>query len=513
MSVVDRKLVISNTVFVGIASFVAMLINLFVLPLFVKNLGADIYGIWIICGIILGYLGLLDFGFAQGLTRYVADARVKKDYDRLSGIVISGLILLLFMGLVVGTIIIVFRTQIVDFFEIEAAHRHTASALLLVTGLFSIVSWPLRITGIILQATLRIKEQSILNVVTNIFSSAVMLLLVYRSFDIVSISIIRGFLGIVFWIPSLVMVLKYVPEIRWNLLLFSFSRIREMSSFSLGMFYAALLSMLAVRLDNLVIGKMISMTAVTYYAVSAKLFHFMGQWTRIICSTVVPTVYNLNAAADKERITKLVYQGVKYRTMINAPLAFLCIIVSPSFIRIWMGPEYVQYAIWSQIFLLVPLLIPLGIMPNVLKGMGKVRTVNIFVTIRVFINVLISISLVSRFGIGGPILGTVVSMTLFGDIVLFPYYCKMVDIEWKKTMGTYLRIIMTNLPLPAVGYLIVNSYPPQNWWSLIVTCFIILSVAILINLIAFMGKQEKQDVYYVLESLGLSGMLPQKRTM
>ena len=89
----------------------------------------------------------------------------------------------------------------------------------------------------------------------------------------------------------------------------------------------------------------------------------------------------------------------------------------------------------------------------------------------------------------------------------------MIDIEWKKTLGTYLRIIMTNLPLLAVGYLIVNSYPPQNWWSLIVTCCIILSAAILINFIAFMGKREKQDFNLIMESLGLSGLLPQKRIM
>ncbi|MCK4789293.1 MAG: oligosaccharide flippase family protein [Desulfobacteraceae bacterium] len=511
MSVVDRKLVISNTVFVGIASVVAMLISLFILPLFVKNLGADIYGIWIVSGIILGYLGLLDFGFAQGLTRYVADARVKKDYDRLSGTVISGSILLLCMGLMVGTIIILFRTQIVDFFEIETAHRHTASALLLVTGLFSIVSWPLRITRIILQATLRIKEQSILNAVTNILSSSVMLLLVYRSVDIVSISIIRGFLGIVLWIPSLVMVLKYVPEIRWNLLLFSFSRIREMSSFSLGMFYAALLSMLTVRLDNLVIGKMISMTAVTYYAVSAKLFHFMGQWTRIICSTVVPTVYNLSAAADKDRITKLVYQGIKYRTMINAPLAFLCIIVSPSFIRIWMGPEYEQYAIWSQLFLLVPLLVPLGIMPNVLKGMGKVGTVNVFFTIKVLLNVLISISLVSRFGIGGPILGTLISMIVLGGPVIFPYLCTKAEIEWKSTFKLYIKILLLNFSIAAVLYLFVGKYKPKAWLDLLFVVIVIVFIQALVNSIFFVRNQEIKDMRTAIDSIGIMTLLRRNR--
>ncbi len=78
MSFVTRKVLISNTVFVGVGAIVSDLITLFILPRFVTNLGADLYGLWIISKIILGYFNLLDFGFTEGLTRYVADARVKE---------------------------------------------------------------------------------------------------------------------------------------------------------------------------------------------------------------------------------------------------------------------------------------------------------------------------------------------------------------------------------------------------------------------------------------------------
>ena len=266
MSFVTRKVLISNTVFVGVGAIVSDLITLFILPRFVTNLGADLYGLWIISKIILGYFNLLDFGFTEGLTRYVADARVKEQYDRLSGSVMSGLGLLVALGLLIGLVVIGFRADIVDFFEIDEPRQEVAQGLLLVTGLFSIVLWPQRITRVILRACLRMSEQSLLDTATALASSVVLLVLVTQSVNIVTLAVIDGCLRVLLWIPSLVLAIRYVPQIRWRWRLFSLARIREMSSFSLGMFYSAFLTMLTVRLSNLVIAKMISVTAVTSYA-------------------------------------------------------------------------------------------------------------------------------------------------------------------------------------------------------------------------------------------------------
>lgn len=56
----NRELFISNTVFNVSFKLVNQVIALFILPLFVKNLGAELYGIWVISGIVIGYFGMVD---------------------------------------------------------------------------------------------------------------------------------------------------------------------------------------------------------------------------------------------------------------------------------------------------------------------------------------------------------------------------------------------------------------------------------------------------------------------
>lgn len=507
MSFVTRRVLISNTVFVGIGAVVSDLIALFVLPLFVKNLGADLYGLWIISKIILGYFNLLDFGFTEGLTRYVADARVKGEHDRLSSSVMSGLGLLMVLGLLIGLVVIAFRADIVSFFEIDEPRREVAKGLLLVTGLFSIVLWPQRITRVILRASLRMSEQSLLDTAAALASSIVLLLLVTHSVDIITLAVVDGFVRVLLWIPSVVLAVRYVPQIRWQWRLFSFARIREMSSFSLGMFYSALLTMLTVRLSNLVIAKMISVTAVTSYAVASRLYAFLVQGTQVACATVIPAVYNLTAADDRDRLSRLVHQAVKYRAMLNISVAFLCIAVAPSFIRVWMGPDYVECGRWAQIFLIQHLLVPLGVMPNVLKGMGRVGVVNACTTVRVCVGLTLSLALIPRYGIGGPILGTVIASLALGDVVFFPYFCRVAGLEWRKTFFLYIRILLLNLILAVPAVVMFRIHPLTTWPALVGVSAVFLTLAAGLNYLAFFERQERADLRLVAETLGFTRFL------
>lgn len=503
MRPVTRQLIISNTVFSGLAGLTVQVINLFVLPLFIRNLGPELYGVWVISGIILGYLGLMDFGFGQGITRYAADAYQKKDYERLSSVVMSGLVFLTFLGLVVGTMVIWGRYAIVDFFSVSEENRQTAANLLFVTGIFSLVGWPQRITGIVLQAVLRIKEQQILKIVTTTLSSCLMLTLVYLSYDIVLIKVLLSFLGLALWIPSWYMVRKYVPGMKWARSHISLQRLKEMSPFSIGMFFASLLSMLAIQLDSMLIGKMLSLGAIAYYVVASKFFSITNHYTRMLGTTLLPTVFNLNATNDKGRISKLVNDMIKYRSLLNIPTAFLCLAICRPFIRLWMGPEYESCAIWAQVYLLVPIMVPFGIVATVVKGTGRIGLVNTCDTIRVLINLSVSIILIPYWGIGGPIVGTVTAMIVFGDPQLFPWFCRVLGIRWQESAAVYAKILMTNIPILCVSYGFIKYLAPETWLSLITASFVVFVTYVGVNFFVFVGKKEKGDVYSGLESMGL----------
>lgn len=61
----------------------------FLSPYVVQHLGDAGYGVWTLVGSLTGYLGLLDFGVRQAVTRYVARAFARDDSGEASRVMSS----------------------------------------------------------------------------------------------------------------------------------------------------------------------------------------------------------------------------------------------------------------------------------------------------------------------------------------------------------------------------------------------------------------------------------------
>ncbi len=443
-------------------------INLLVLPLFIKNLGAELYGIWVISNVVLGYLNVFDFGFTQGLQKYVAEARVKKDDQELSEVVVTGVGLLLFIGLFLGGIFWVGAPSIVEFFNIQPENQLIATQLLKISALFCVVMWPLRIVDVVLNASMKIKELSFLNAFKTGAQSLVLLGMVYYAADIVSIKWVTAGLMALCSVYGLVLLKKYVPEISWRPSCFKFHQLKRMHKFSLGMFYIAVLGLLTTQIDILIIGKYVGMVAVTSYSVVSKLYQLIQRVTGMLMAAVSPAVYNLHACADLIRIEKLVHSAVRFRMLLTAPAAYIGILIAPDFIRIWVGEEFVQYAIWAQLLCVVPLFTGLGVANTVSRSMGRVKEANIIYTAQILLNFSLSLWLVYLFGVGGPIFGTVIAVIVIGDFTMFPFFCRLIGIPWKKTFFMAARIGLGGAVVFLIGRLVMPFVDVSTFLDLLI---------------------------------------------
>jgi O-antigen/teichoic acid export membrane protein len=465
---ITRKLIITNTLWSAVAQVGVMAINLLVLPLFIKNLGAELYGIWVLSGVVLGYLNVFDFGFTQGLQKYVAEARIKKDDRELSEVVVTGTGLLLAIGLLLGGIFWFGAPSIVEFFNIQPENQLIATRLLQISALFCVVMWPLRIVDVVLNAGMKIKELSFLNAFKTGAQSLVMLGMVSAAVDVVLIKWVTTGVIAGCSIYGLVLIRKYVPEISWRPIYFKLHQLHRMHKFSLGMFYIAVLGLLTTQIDTLIIGKFVGMVAVTAYSVASKLYQLIQRVTGMLMAAVTPAVYNLHACADMVRIEKLVYSAVRFRMLITAPAAYIGILIAPDFIRIWVGEEFVQYAIWAQLLCVVPLFTGLGVANTVSRSMGRVKEANIIYTAQILLNFGISLWLVHSFGVGGPILGTVIAVLVVGDFTMFPFFCRLIGISWKKTFFMASRIGLGGAVVFLIGRLLMPFVDVSTFLDLLI---------------------------------------------
>jgi O-antigen/teichoic acid export membrane protein len=76
-------------------------VSFFLSPFVVKSLGNVSYGVWVLIGSLVGYLGLLDFGVRGAVTRFVARYHSENDPGECGRIVSAGILLFGSVGILV----------------------------------------------------------------------------------------------------------------------------------------------------------------------------------------------------------------------------------------------------------------------------------------------------------------------------------------------------------------------------------------------------------------------------
>ena len=488
----------SNTFWSVVFNWVAQIGGMIGVPLFIRNIGEELYGIWVITYVIMGYSNIFDFGFTQGLQKYVAEARINKDKIQLSEVVVSGLGLLCVVGVVTGTAIMFSAGAIVRFFKMIPEHEFVATQLLQITGFLSIFTWPLRITEVILNAAFRLKELAFVNAIRQVVHSIVLVAFVYLGVPIIPLKWFTSIAYLLLFIPAVFLVSKYVPEIDWNLKHFRLWQIRRMSKFSFGIFYLSCLSMLSVRIDNLVLGRIVGMSAVAIYSILSKPFETIRQISSMSMQSLLPVSFNVLPKASVAEREALMINAVKYRTLILAPITAVAIALVPKFTSLWVGDKYAEYAVWGQVFLSVHFFMGLSSMGAVARVGGAMQLSNTMLTVKVLTNVVFSIILTHKIGLGGVILGTIISNVVFGELMFGRFICKKMEVNWIRLLKNYSYPTVTCILFMCCFLALNVGHYIHSWLQLFMAAVVLYGMVIGLVAALFL-REESGDAIAVIQ--------------
>lgn len=104
---------LSNSGWNFVGQGVGLAAALVAIPVLIRNLGAETFGIFSIYLALVGYFGLLDLGVGRAVTTEVANHDARNDIQGLVGAVATALVLLAAVGIVSAVLMATFRQQIV----------------------------------------------------------------------------------------------------------------------------------------------------------------------------------------------------------------------------------------------------------------------------------------------------------------------------------------------------------------------------------------------------------------
>lgn len=337
----NGHLLARNTVFNFLGQIAPTLIAIFAVPLLIRNLGTDRFGILTLSWVVIGYFSLFDMGIGRALTQLVAKKLGVGQEQEIPPLVWTALSLMLLLGLMGTLVTYLFSPWLVQ--SLLKIPRHlqpeALSAFYPLAIAIPIVITTAGLSGI-LEAQQRFGAISSVRAFMGAFTFLGPLLVLPFSQSLFPIMIVLVAGRFFAWIVYLLLCLYTTPALRQNITLERLA-IKPLLSFGSWMTISNILSPFMDYMDRFLIGYLISVTAVAYYATPYEIITKLWILPGAIAGVLFPA-FALNSAINARGSTDLLERGVKYIFLTLYPIILIIVVFAYEIINLWLGPEFAQ---------------------------------------------------------------------------------------------------------------------------------------------------------------------------
>ena len=371
---VRNTVIVRNTVLNLAGLALPLAVGFVTIPMVVRALGNERFGILALVWVVFGYFGLFDLGLGRATTRSVADALGRNEPARIPALLWTTLALQAAIGLAAAGLshaaapIIAGRVlNIPDGFV-----RETVLTLRLVGWSLPVMFVSSSFRGV-LEAAQRFDLVNAVKVPVNILFYLLPLLGVLVGFElpgIVVLLILSRALALAVWAAMglrVLPVLRTVPTIRRDL-------VRPIFSVSGWLGLSGILWAVTTSLDRLIIGSLLTVEAVTFYSAPYEAINRIGVVPGSLSMVLFPAFSFLDGGGRTERTESLFARSTKFLLLSTGPILILLAFFARDFLRLWLGPDFAARSGFVVVLLSAGFLVNtvLAVPNNYLMGIGRV---------------------------------------------------------------------------------------------------------------------------------------------
>lgn len=333
------NLLVRNTGWNLLGQGLPLLVALVAMPILIKQLGTDRFGVLLISWAFIGYFSLFDLGLSRALTKLIADQLGAAREERVPSLAWTALALMAVLGLC-GSLIVGFSSKwiVLSVLKIpEGLHSEALGAFYLLACSLPLVTVTAGFRGI-LEAYQRFglinAARVAMGVVT--FAGPLMVLPFTRSLVAVVAVLVagRGIALIVHWL----MCLHNVPNLRHEMRI-DHREIRPLLAFGGWMTISNLISPMMAQMDRFLIGIIISVTAVTYYTTPYEIVSRISVIPTAAVGVLFPAIAT-SLAIDRNRTAVLFERAIIFVQLILFPIILIVVGLGREGLQLWLGDEF-----------------------------------------------------------------------------------------------------------------------------------------------------------------------------
>jgi len=260
--------------------------------------------------------------------------------------------------------------------------------------------------------------------------------------------------------------------------LFSIDRVRSFMSFSVYAFIANVAMLVILRIDSIVVGMFMSLSAIAVYAIAVKISEYTYSLNKQFSNALMPLVSQSHGAGDLHIIRKVLMDGTRFLMGVSLPFILLLYYYAADIIVLWVGHEFDDSIPLLRVLLIAIFFSATQLnVANVLGMTGFHRFVAFSMAASAAVNLCLSVVLIQFWGLYGVALATLVAAFVIETIIMIPRACREQGISaWIFFKDGIFPAIPAVFPMLGVAFLF-NLYMPTNSLMLIalegVTSFLV----------------------------------------
>jgi len=442
-----------------------LLVGIIAIPLAVKGLGKEGFGILCIAWVVLGYFGLFDFGLSRATTKFVSEMLGKGDIESLPSIIWTAVIVSFGLGILGAVALFIITPYLVEtLFTIPYVLVNQAKlTFYLLAFSIPIILCSTSLRGV-LESAQRFDLVNVVIIPTSILSFAFPGLSFPFHLNLPAVVFLIILSRLAAALAFLFFCFKVFPIIRRELRIDP-KKLKKMLSYGGWVSITNILSPLLVYLDRFFIGSLISMTSVAFYTVPYEVLVRLRIFPSAIMKTVFPEFSALSAYSGSERLEMLFVRSVKYILIIVGPLVVLLFTYAPSILQIWMGAEFVKNSLDVFRILAIGVFVnSIAFIPfNLLQGIGRPDLPAKFHLVELFLYLALLWFLIQDFGIKGVAwawsLRVIIDAVLLfgGAIKMYPRILDQLKLKKNRTTYIVIWIFLFGLALCCLNAIFTNA--------------------------------------------------------
>lgn len=355
-----------------VGQIVPILVAILAIPLLIKVLGSERFGVLALAWVVMGYFGLFDFGLGRATTKFVSEHYARDDTEPLPELIWSSVLVHVVLGLVGGVILALITPWLTqDALNIpDALLGETRVSFYLLAISVPLIVATAALRGV-LEAIQRFDLVNLIKVPASVLSYLGPLMVLYFFRGLVPVIAFLMLSRAVVLLAHLLLCLRALPVLRQGVAI-NLSRMKPLMFFGGWLTVSSFIGPSVVAIDRFVIGSFVSLSAVTLYTTPYEAVTKLTIFSASLLSVLFPA-FSAMAVDRGHELRRLYFRAFKYLLVMVAPMVGIILALAYELLSLWVAPEFAPrsapVAQWLAVGVLINVLAQVPV--TVLQGVGR----------------------------------------------------------------------------------------------------------------------------------------------